>query len=324
MKAAVMKGFGGPEVFEIENLEDLIPKGEEVLIEVKAAGINRPDVFQRKGNYPAMEGVPQDIPGLEVSGIIRSVGPSARRFKVGDSVMALVPGAGYASQVCVSERVCLQKPKNLSFEEAAALPETIYTVWNNLFERGGLRKAEHVLIHGGTGGIGSIAIQLAKSFGAIVYTTVGTEEKKAIALELGADIAINYKVEDFEKVLKDLGVDVILDSIGGAYFHKHLNILNEDGRLVQINAVAGAKVELNLLKLMQKRILLTGSTLRSRDIEFKSRLTKEIETNILPLIEKGEVKPLLTKIYPLEEVVAAHRDFESSGQYGKIVLRMES
>lgn len=324
MKAAVMKGFGGPEVFEIEILEDLTPKGDEVMIEVKAAGINRPDVFQRKGNYPAMEGVPQDIPGLEVSGIIQSVGPSARRFKVGDEVMALLPGAGYASQACVSERVCLEKPENLSFEEAAALPETIYTVWNNLFERGGLRKADHVLIHGGTGGIGSIAIQLAKSFGAIVYTTVGSEEKKEIALELGADIAINYKEEDFEKILKNFGVDVVLDSVGGEYFHKHLNILNEDGRLIQINAVSGAKVELNLLKLMQKRILLTGSTLRSRDIEFKSRLTKEIETNILPLIEKGELKALLTKIYPLEDVVGAHRDFESSEQYGKIVLRMES
>jgi len=324
MKAAVLKGFGGPEVFEIEEKPNLIPADNEVLINVIAAGINRPDVFQRKGNYPAPKGTNPDIPGLEVSGIISALGKDVKRFKIADEVMALLPGAGYASQVCISELVCLPKPKHLTFEEAACLPEALYTVWNNLFERGKLIRGNHVLIHGGTGGIGTIAIQLAKLFGAIVYTTVGSEDKVKFALKLGADIAINYKTQDFSEVLKDKPVDVILDSIGADYFNKNLNILKEDGRLIQINATHGAKVELNLLKLIQKRIILTGSTLRSRDIIFKSRLTNEIETNILPLIENNKLRPILTKIFPLEKVIEAHTYFESPQQFGKIVLKMNS
>ena len=324
MRAAVMTTFGGPEVFQIEEREDLTPTGDELVIEVKAAGINRPDVFQRKGHYPAPAHVIQEIPGLEVSGIVSSIGPEVHRFKVGDEVMALLPGVGYATQACVSERACLPKPKILSFEEAACIPETVYTVWHNVFQRGRLKRAERVLIHGGTGGIGTTAIQICKQFGAIVYCTVGSEEKRKVALDLGADIAINYKTEDFVEVLKPEGLDVILDSIGGVYFNKHIALLHEEGRLVQINAMEGGKVELNLLKLMQKRITVTGSTLRGRDLSFKGDLTKEIETNILPLLEKGEIRPLLTKIFPLEEVIEAHRYFESPEQYGKIVLTMDS
>lgn len=322
MKVAVMTTFGGPEVFRIEERADLSPEGDELVIEVRAAGINRPDVFQRKGHYPAPPNVIQEIPGLEVSGLVCAVGPDAKKFKVGDEVMALLPGVGYATQACVSERACLPKPKNLSFEEAACLPETVYTVWHNVFQRGRLKKGEKVLIHGGTGGIGTTAIQICKLFGAIVYCTVGSEEKRKIALDLGADKVINYKNEDFVDILKHVGVDVVLDSIGGVYFNKHIALLHEDGRLVQINAMEGAKVELNLLKLMQKRITVTGSTLRGRDLSFKAELTHEIETNILPLLEEGELRPLLTKIFPFEEVIEAHRYFESPEQYGKIVLRM--
>lgn len=324
MKVAVMKGFGGPEVFEIETRPDLIPSNDQVLIEVKAAGINRPDVFQRKGNYPAPSGTAPDIPGLEVAGVIISIGPDVKNYKIGDEVMALLPGEGYATQALVSEQVCLHKPKNISFEEAAALPETIYTVWDNIFERGQLKAGEHVLIHGGTGGIGTVSIQLAKLFGAVVYTTVGSQEKVKVAEELGADIAINYKTQDFVEVLKDNGVDVILDSIGGDYFGKNIEVLKEDGRLVYINAMKGPKVELNIMKIMQKRIVLTGSTLRGRGKDFKSKLTKEIETNILPLIENGKFKPIMSKIFPFESVSDAHIYFESPDQFGKIVLKMDS
>ena len=324
MKAAVIKRFGGPEVFEIETRPDLIPSNDEVLIEVKAAGINRPDVFQRRGNYPAPKGTDPDIPGLEIAGIIIAIGSEVKRLKVGDQVMALVAGGGYATQALVSERICLVKPKNISFEQAAAIPETVYTVWNNLFQRGNLKRGEHVLIHGGTGGVGTIAIQLANIFGAITYTTVGSKEKMEIARNLGADIAINYKTDDFSVVLKDKRVDVILDSIAGDYFNKNLDILNEDGRLIYINAVQGQSVELNILKLMQKRIILTGSTLRARDLTFKSNLTSEIETNILPLIEQGKLRPIISKIFPLEMVSQAHTYFETPDQYGKIVLAMGS
>ncbi len=324
MKAAVLNGFGGPEVFQILERPDLIPNSFEVLIEVKAAGVNRPDVFQRKGNYPAPAGVVSDIPGLEVSGVISSVGSEVKKFKIGDEVIALLAGGGYASQATAHESVCLHKPKNLTFEEAASLPETIFTVWHNLFERGKLVSTDHVLIHGGTGGIGSTAIQLAKLFGATVYTTVGSLEKAKIAKELGADLVINYKTEDFSEILMDKKVDLILDSIGGSYFNKHISLLREEGRLIQINATEGAKVELNLFKLMQKRIYLTGSTLRARDISFKAELADAIETNVLPIIEQGKYKTLLTKIFPLEQVIEAHHYFEDAESYGKIVLKINS
>ena len=323
MKVASIKEFGGPEVFVIEDRPDPTPIGDQVLIQIKAAGINRPDVFQRKGNYPAPVGISNDVPGLEVSGIVKGIGPFVSNFRLGDEVMALLPGEGYASLVCISERVCLPKPKNISFEEAACFPETVYTVWNNLFERGKLRKSERVLIHGGTGGIGSTAIQLAKLFGAIVYTTVGSDEKKKIAFDLGADFVINYKKEDFFEAFKNEGIAVVLDSIGGAYFNKHIGLLKEDGRLIQINATHGARVEINLLKLMQKRIIVTGSTLRIRDIAFKADLTKEIETNILPLVKDRRFIPLLTKVFTLEDVIKAHQYFESESQYGKIALRID-
>jgi len=322
MQAAVITKFGGPEVFKIQEREIPTPTSNEVLIKVKYAGINRPDVFQRKGNYPAPKDTVQDIPGLEVAGIVLTKGSNAERFQVGDEVMVLLSGGGYANYVCASQDTCILKPTNLSFEEAASLPETIFTVWHNLFRLGQLKANETVLIQGGSGGIGSMSIQLANLYGANVITTVGSDQKKNYVMNLGASTVINYKTEDFAEILQDKGVDVILDSIGGNYFAKHMDIINYDGRLIQINASSGGKVPLNILQLMQKRILLTGSTLRSRDIAFKSELREAIEANVLPLLLNGKLRPMVTKVFALAEVSKAHEFIESDDFYGKIVLTM--
>lgn len=323
MRAAVIRSYGGPEVMEVMEREDLIPGPKEVLLDVKAAGINRPDVFQRKGNYPAPAGAVADIPGLEVSGVVKAIGSEVKELKMGDEVLALLAGGGYATEVCVDEGLCIRKPSNLSYEEAASLPEILFTVWHNVFQRGGLKNGDRLLVHGGSGGIGSMAIQLATQFGAQVYCTVGNEEKAAFALKMGAVKVINYHQEDFEVELKNSGINIILDSIGGSYFEKNLNLLNEDGRLVQINATEGAKVTLNLLKLMQKRILLTGSTLRARDLDFKRALTTEIKEEVMPLFGEGNFQSMITKVFMLDEVVQAHQYFDSQQHYGKIVLKID-
>jgi len=320
MKAVVITQSGGPEVLHVEELEQP-PMGDlDVLIAVKAAGVNRPDVFQRKGNYPAPAGVDPRIPGLEVAGVIVAKGPLVDRWNIGDPVCALVAGGGYANYVSVYEGHCLPIPPNLTFEAAAALPETVFTVWDNVFRRGKLQAGEHFLVHGGAGGIGSTAIQLGVLFGAEVYTTVSSEEKGLFCQSLGASKVINYKREDFQQVLADLRVDVILDSIGGAYFEKNIDLLNPDGHLVYINVMQGAKVELNLLKLMQKRITLTGSTLRARDRQFKEVLRNEILAKVWPKIVTGDFKPVLFRVLPFEEAPEAHRLMEDSTLLGKVVL----
>lgn len=324
MKTVIISAFGGPEVLKIAERENPVPEEYEVLIRVRAAGINRPDIFQRKGNYPAPEGVAADIAGLEVSGIVEQLGSKASKFKIGAEVMALVAGGGYAEYVTVHEDICLQKPANISFEEAAAIPETVFTVWHNVFQRGKLAEGENFLVHAGASGIGTTAIQLAHAFGAKVYTTVGTSEKKTLTEELGAIRAIVYKDVDFAEALQHIGMDVILDAIGGDYFNKNINLLNPEGRLVYINAMKGAKVELNLLKLMQKRINLTGSTLRARDISFKASLAKEIQAQVIPLIESGIFKVQLSRVYDFNDAVAAHQQMESPEHYGKIVLTFNS
>ncbi|WP_223815217.1 NAD(P)H-quinone oxidoreductase [Sphingobacterium litopenaei] len=320
MKTVVITEFGGPEVLEVQ--ERPIPKidADEILIKVKAAGINRPDIFQRQGKYPAPEGVVQDIPGLEVSGVIENIGADVEGFQVGNRVMALVPGAGYAEYVKVHYGAAIQIPVQLSFENAAALPETLYTVWHNLFQRGNLQKDETVLIHGGAGGIGSTVIQLAKLFGAKVVTTVSSEEKENFVLSLGADKVINYKNEDFEEVLSSSKVDVILDYIGGEYFNKNINVLREEGRLIYINAMKGAKVELNLFKLMQKRISLSGSTLRNRSASFKQSLMQEIVKKVLPLFEDNKFHIPIFKKFNYYEASKAHSLMESGAFLGKLVL----
>ncbi|CAM3735600.1 NAD(P)H-quinone oxidoreductase [Sphingobacterium prati] len=320
MKAVVISEPGAPEVLQVEELDQPQVGDLDVLIAVRAAGVNRPDVFQRKGNYPAPAGVDPRIPGLEVAGVIVEKGRLVDNWNIGDSVCALVAGGGYASYVSVYQGHCLPIPPNLTFEEAAALPETVFTVWDNVFRRGKLRSGEHFLVHGGAGGIGSTAIQLGALFGAEVYTTISSTEKGLFCQSLGASKTIDYTKEDFQQVLADRGVDVILDSIGGDYFEKNINLLNPDGRLVYINAMQGAKAELNLLKLMQKRIVLTGSTLRARDHQFKETLRNEIWTEVWPKIISGDFKPRLFQVFPFYEVAIAHQAMEDSALLGKIVL----
>ena len=320
MKAVVISEPGAPEVLQVEELDQRQVGHLDVLIAVRAAGVNRPDVFQRKGNYPAPAGVDSRIPGLEVAGVIVEKGRLVDNWNIGDSVCALVAGGGYASYVSVYQGHCLPIPPNLTFEEAAALPETVFTVWDNVFRRGKLRSGEHFLVHGGAGGIGSTAIQLGALFGAEVYTTISSTEKGLFCQSLGASKTIDYTKEDFQQVLADRGVDVILDSIGGDYFEKNINLLNPDGRLVYINAMQGAKAELNLLKLMQKRIVLTGSTLRARDHQFKETLRNEIWTEVWPKIISGDFKPRLFQVFPFYEAAIAHQAMEDSALLGKIVL----
>jgi NADPH2:quinone reductase len=323
MKAVIITKAGSPSVLSLQ--ERPVPQfgPNEVRIAVMGAGVNRPDVAQRKGNYPPPPGASTEIPGLEVAGTIVDCGALVKRWKKGDQVCALLAGGGYAEYVSVNEGQCLPIPKNFSFAEAAGLPETVFTVWNNVFQRGHLKAGECLLIHGGSSGIGITAIQLAKAMGARVVVTVGSETKGLKCLELGADQWINYKEADFEAVLGTEQVDVVLDMIGGAYFEKNLNILKPEGRLVYINAMQGNLVELNIAKLLQKRLTLTGSTLRSRDSDFKSALAADIELHVWPLIEAGKFKPVIYKVFNLAEADQAHELIESSSHIGKIVLITE-
>lgn len=319
MKAIVITQPGGPAVLKLQERDQPQIGANELLIKVHAAGINRPDVFQRKGNYPAPAGVVADIPGLEVAGVIEAMGDQVQGWKLGDAVCCLVAGGGYAEYVAASAQVCLPIPKGFSFEEAAILPETIYTVWDNVFRRGVLKAGEGILIQGGSGGIGSTAIQLAKAFGAKVFTTVSSAEKTAYCEQLGADIVINYKEADFQTALANEVVDVILDSIGGKYFEKHIDLLAADGRLVHINAMEGAKVDLNIFKIMQKRILVTGSTLRARELAFKAQLTDEIRQKVWPILGEKFI-PQLYRTFNIEEAVQAHELMDSGDFLGKLVL----
>jgi len=320
MKAVVINKLGAQSTLAIEERPIPVILPDEVLIEVKAAGINRPDIYQRKGNYPAPEGAPEDIPGLEIAGVIKAVGSKVRQWEVGQNVCALVSGGGYAQYAKVHALHCLPIPPHISWVEAASLPETVFTVWYNVFMRGHLKQGQKLLIHGGSSGIGVTAIQLARSFGAIVYATAGSDEKCKACLDLGASICINYKHYDFEKVFAKEGVDVILDMVGGIYFEKNLQILNEDGYLVAINAMQGSLVQLNIKKVMQKRLTITGSTLRSRNIQFKAALTEEVEKNVWPKLLNGEFNPVIYATFPLEEAMSAHELMESSTHIGKIVL----
>ena len=322
MKAIVITQPGDPEVLKIHEQEKPKPKPNEVLIEVKAAGVNRPDVFQRKGNYPPPDDVPQDIPGLEVAGIITAVGTEVTQWKTGDQVCALLGGGGYAEFAVVDGRHCLPVPKGWSFTEAASLPETVFTVWQNVFMRGNLKNGENFLIHGGSSGIGITAIQLAKAFGATVYTTAGSDAKCKTCENLGAKKSINYKTEDFEVVLKDIGADVILDMVGGNYIPKNIRILKPDGRLIYINAMKGGKTELDVTDLMKKRLTITGSTLRNRNADFKAKLAAEIKEKVWPVLEAKEFKPVIYKSFKLEDAAAAHRLMESSEHIGKIMLEV--
>jgi len=320
MKAIVITQPGAADVLKLQDYPTPEIKADEILIEVKAAGLNRSDIFQREGNYPAPSGVSSEILGLEVSGIVAECGPDVTDFKVGDKVCAILAGGGYAEYVSVREGQCLPIPSGLTFAEAASLPETVFTVWSNVFQRAGLKSGETLLIHGGNSGIGITGIQIAHALGHSVVVTVGSDEKGQKCLELGADSYINYKTQDFETILQEEGVDVILDMIGGDYLSKNVNILKTEGRLVHINAVSGSHVDLDIWKVMIKRLTITGSTLRSREYDFKKQLAKEVQKIVWPLIESKQFKPIIFKTFPFTEAPEAHRLLEESRHTGKIIL----
>jgi NADPH2:quinone reductase len=299
------------------------PSANQVLIKVAAAGVNRPDVMQRKGLYPAPIGA-SDIPGLEIAGTIMASGANVKHLKPGDSVCALVTGGGYADYCLASAALCLPVPENLSFIQAAGLPETFFTVWSNLFDRARLMPNETLLIHGGSSGIGTTAIQLGKAFDARVIITAGSDKKCSACMELGADAAINYKNQDFVEEIKHLtgqkGVNVILDIIGGDYFPRNLKCMDYDARLVQIAIQNGAKAEINLLPLMLKRLTITGSTLRARDDAFKTGIAQKLYKNVWPLLVTGKIKPIIDSTFALGDAAKAHDFMESSQHIGKIIL----
>ncbi len=323
MQAVVITQPGKPEVLQIQERPKPDLKPDEVLIEVKAAGINRPDIIQREGKYPAPDGVDPDIPGLEVAGVIKRIGNKVTEWKIGDKVCALLAGGGYATEVAAPAVQCLPLPAGLSFEEAAALPETFFTVWTNVFDRGQFKKGEIFLVHGGTSGIGVAAIQMVRAMGGKVYATAGTDEKCAFAEKLGAVKAINYKKDDFLEVLKEIepnGIDIILDMVGGDYTAKNIDLLKPEGRLVIINAMKNANSEINMKKVMAKRLTITGSTLRARSPEFKGKIAKNLKEHIWPHIESGLIKAIIYQKFPVEEAAKAHELMESSEHIGKIIL----
>jgi NADPH2:quinone reductase len=323
MKAVVIEGKGGPEVLQLRDVPLPQPGEREVLIKVAAAGVNRPDVLQRQGSYPPPKGH-SELPGLEVSGIVAALGAGVERLSLGDAVMALVSGGGYAEYVVAAEPCCIKKPEALSFVEAAAIPETFFTVWHNVFERGGLKTGQKFLVHGGTSGIGVTAIQLAKAFGAHVTTTAGSDEKCNAARALGADVAINYRTQDFASVIKSdtagRGVDVILDIVGGDYIDKNIRSLGDDGRLVNIAYQNGSAATIDFMRVMLKRLTITGSTLRIRPVDVKGRIARAVEERVLPLIAAGKIKVPIDSTYPLARAAEAHARMESSAHVGKIVL----
>lgn len=315
---------GVPDVLHLAKRPMPKPGAGEVLIKVEAAGINRPDVAQRQGNYPPPPGA-SDIPGLEIAGSVVALGLGVHEFKLGDKVCALVTGHGYAEYCAAPAVQCLPVPKGFSMIEAAALPETFFTVWTNLFERGRLKRGESVLIHGGTSGIGTTAIQLAREFGAKnIFATAGSDDKCKACEKLGATRAIDYKREDFVKVVKETtsnrGVDLILDMVCGPYVPRNISALAVDGRCVTIALLGGNLAEVNFGVVMMKRLTLTGSTLRARAVEQKGAIAQALKREVWPLLDAGKVKPVIYKTFPLKEAAAAHALMESSAHIGKIVL----
>lgn len=314
---------GGPRVLQACKRAVPTLRPHEVLIEVKAAGVNRPDVLQRQGAYPPPPGA-SDLPGLEVAGIVKTVGDDVTRYQPGDMVCALTNGGGYAHYVAVDQGTVLPVPSGLTMAQAGGLPENYFTVWHNVFERGGLAAGETLLVHGGTSGIGSTAIQLAKAFGATVIATAGSDEKCAACRDLGAALAINYRETDFVAAVKEFtdgqGAHVILDMVGGDYVSRNYSAAAIEGRIVQIAFLGGAKVEADFTKLMVKRLTHTGSTLRPRSAAFKARLAKELENKVWPLLASGQIAPVMDMIFPLHEAWRAHERMETSAHIGKIML----
>ena len=323
MTAMVIRAPGGPDMLVPQERPVPVPAEHEVLVQVAAAGVNRPDVMQRKGLYPPPPGA-TDIPGLEIAGEVIALGRRVERWKPGDQVMGLVVGGGYAQFCPVHESHALPIPRTLSLIEAAAIPETFFTVWHNVFERGALKPGETLLVHGGSSGIGTAAIQLAKANGARVITTAGTPEKCQACRRLGADVAVNYRDEDFVAATKAAthgrGADVILDMVGGDYIERNYEAAAVEGRVVQIAFQGSPKATVNFHRIMLKRLIHTGSTLRARPVEDKGAIAHAVEQHVLPLIAAGRVKPVIDSTFALREAALAHARMESSAHIGKIVL----
>lgn len=323
MRAVEISKPGGPEVLKVAERPLPQPKPHEILVKVAAAGVNRPDILQRMGLY-AVPPDASDLPGLEIAGTVATVGANVKMWKVGDQVCALVHGGGYAEYCVVPEVQALPVPKGLSLTEAASLPETFFTVYSNVFDRGALKAGETFLVQGGSSGIGVTAIQMAAAMGARVFATAGTDEKCAACVKLGAEKAFNYKTGDWAEELKAAtggkGANVILDMAGGDFVPKELKSLADEGRLVMIAFLRGNKTEIDLNEIMRKRLQITGSTLRPRPIEFKGQVAKSLRERIWPLIDAGKIKPVLYKTFPLAEASEAHKLMETSQHIGKIVL----
>jgi len=315
---------GDPGVLKLHSMPVPEPGPGEVLIKVAAAGVNRPDVMQRKGLYPPPPGA-TDVPGLEVSGTVVSVGQNVSKPPINSEVCALVTCGGYAEYCLATASICLPVPEKISLVNAAGIPETFFTVWTNVFKRGRLKAGESLLVHGGSSGIGTTAIQLGKAFGATVYTTAGTSDKCEFCNNLGADAAINYREQDFSEEIKRLtegkGVNVILDMVGGPYFPKNIRLLADEGRLVQIALMQGSKAEVDFRSLLLKRVTLTGSTLRPRSVEEKTKIAQALQKNVWPLLESGAIRPIIHETFPLKQASEAHRLMESSAHIGKILLK---
>lgn len=323
MTAIAIREPGGPDVLVPETRPVPRLRTGEILVRVAAAGVNRPDVLQRQGGYPPPPGAP-DIPGLEIAGHVVAIGPDASRFKLGDEICALVPGGGYAEYCAVHETNALPVPDELSLTEAAGIPETFFTVWTNVFERGALKAGETLLVHGGTSGIGTTAIMLAKAFGAKVIITAGSDEKCATCLKIGADQAINYRTTDFVAATKAAtegrGADVILDMVGGDYIARNYDAAARDGRIVQIAFQGGARVEIDFRPLMMKRLTHTGSTLRPRSVAEKAAIADQLARHVWPLFQRGQFRPIIHAVFPLAEAADAHALMESGQHTGKIIL----
>lgn len=313
---------GGPDVLTPAERPLPVPAHDEVLIKIAFAGVNRPDALQRAGHYNPPKGA-SDLPGLECAGEVVSVGAGVTAPKVGDQVCALLPGGGYAEYATTPAAHCLPVPEGLTLKQAACLPETFFTVWTNVFGRGGLKAGERFLVHGGSSGIGTTAIQLAHAFGARVFATAGSDDKCAACAKLGAEHAMNYKTEDFVAVMQAAGgADVILDMVGGPYIQRNLKALADDGRLVQIAFLQGPKAELNLVQLMTRRLTITGSTLRPQSDLAKARIAQDLRAKIWPLLANGKVAPVMDQEFDLMDAAAAHMRMESSAHIGKIVLKV--
>jgi NADPH:quinone reductase len=325
MRAVEIGEPGGPEVLRAVMRRVPRPGAGEILIRVHAAGVNRPDALQRAGNYAPPPGA-SDLPGLEAAGEVAAVGPGVTRWRIGDRVTALLPGGGYADYAVAPADHALRLPEGLGMLEAACLPETFFTVWHNVFERGRLRAGESFLVHGGSSGIGTTAIQLGQARGARVFATAGTAGKCAACRDLGAELAINYREEDFVARVREAtegrGVDLILDMVGGDYLQRDVKALALEGRLVMIAFLGGATAELNFAQVMTKRLTLTGSTLRPQSVEAKARIAAALEAQVWPLIEAGRVAPVMDRVFPLEAAAEAHARMESSAHIGKIALQV--